>query len=187
MTMTTTRRTFCLSMGASFCALLAGCAGLPKDAGVTELTGRFSLQINRNSKSDSVSGKYRLTRSQTVTRLDLLSPLNGVIARIVIDEAGATLERGGDEAMRAKSAHELMQENLGFSVPVEMLFSWLEGRPWEGESSVTLTENSFDQAAWTVTTVRRDAAKRPAVLRLNHAEDEMTPALRISMTVDRQM
>lgn len=121
------RRTF-LS-GVSFLTLwqLSGCstlAFLPNQK--FSARGRFTLiATSPEGKVENLSGKYSFTRTDSLIRLDLLTPLNGVLARIEMRDGIASFSRGINEApITAPNVETLMNQNLGFSVPIEALEEW---------------------------------------------------------------
>lgn len=108
--------------------LLAACTSLPE--GVRERRGRFSLQKTGYGAPEQFTGRFTLRTSPDLLRLDILTPLSGVIARIESTSRGATISRGLDEVIaRGDSPEALMEETLGFSIPVSTLEAWLDGRP----------------------------------------------------------
>lgn len=108
--------------------LLAACTSLPE--GVRERRGRFSLQKTGYGAPEQFTGRFTLHTGPDLLRLDILTPLSGVIARIESTSRGATISRGLDEVIaRGDSPEALMEETLGFSIPVSTLEAWLDGRP----------------------------------------------------------
>lgn len=108
--------------------LLAACTSLPE--GVRERCGRFSLQKTGYGAPEQFTGRFTLRTGPDLLRLDILTPLSGVIARIESTSRGATISRGLDEVIaRGDSPEALMEETLGFSIPVSTLEAWLDGRP----------------------------------------------------------
>lgn len=108
--------------------LLAACTSLPE--GVRERRGRFSLQKTGYGAPEQFTGRFTLRTAPGLLRLDILTPLSGVIARIESTPRGATISRGLDEVVaRGDSPEALMEETLGFSIPVSTLEAWLDGRP----------------------------------------------------------
>lgn len=108
--------------------LLAACTSLPE--GVRERRGRFSLQKTGYGAPEQFTGRFTLRTGPDLLRLDILTPLSGVIARIKSTSRGATISRGLDEVIaRGDSPEALMEETLGFSIPVSTLEAWLDGRP----------------------------------------------------------
>lgn len=108
--------------------LLAACTSLPE--GVRERRGRFSLQKTGYGAPEQFTGRFTLRTGPDLLRLDILTPLSGVIARIESTSRGATISRGLDEVIaRGDSPEALMEETLGFSIPISTLEAWLDGRP----------------------------------------------------------
>lgn len=108
--------------------LLVACTSLPE--GVRERRGRFSLQKTGYGAPEQFTGRFTLRTGPDLLRLDILTPLSGVIARIESTSRGATISRGLDEVIaRGDSPEALMEETLGFSIPVSTLEAWLDGRP----------------------------------------------------------
>ena len=108
--------------------LLAACTSLPE--GVRERRGRFSLQKTGYGAPEQFTGRFTLRTGPGLLRLDILTPLSGVIARIESTPRGATISRGLNEVVaRGDSPESLMEETLGFSIPVSTLEAWLDGRP----------------------------------------------------------
>lgn len=108
--------------------LLAACTSLPES--VRERRGRFSLQKTGYGAPEQFTGRFTLRTGPDLLRLDILTPLSGVIARIESTSRGATISRGLNEVIaRGDSPEALMEETLGFSIPVSTLEAWLDGRP----------------------------------------------------------
>ena len=108
--------------------LLAACTSLPE--GVRERRGRFSLQKTGYGAPEQFTGRFTLRTGPDLLRLDILTPLSGVIARIESTSRGAPNSRGLAEVIaRGDSPEALMEETLGFSIPVSTLEAWLDGRP----------------------------------------------------------
>ena len=147
--------------------LLSGCGILGAPADAVVISGRFSGRISRDGRTQSASGRYRLTQTRKADVLELLTPLYGVLGRVTVSSAGAVLERGSQPPVEAPSAEALMQEAFGFALPVPMLKSWLAGRPAASAASRTISPESFEQAGWRVTVRRRLADGSPAVLALS--------------------
>lgn len=146
------RRSLCLAA----CLLLAGCSGMrPEDLRFTR-GGRFSAQYEgRGGSRETVSGRFLLQRFGDTTRLDLMTPLNGILARIEITPQGAFLSRSADgEAQRAGSAEELMRSTVGFSLPVEAIERWM-----------TTPEEEIAEYGWRIRVVRRSEKGEPQVIR----------------------
>lgn len=155
------RRTWIL--GGLSLLTLSGCSSLPLNSAEC-FSGRFSGRFERDGKTESLTGRYRYTVSGSETVLDLLTPLYGVLARVVIDKTGATLQKGEEIIARADSAQSLMLQSVGFALPVEMLQSWLAGTPQAGRSFSKIDDNGFEQAGWRILVKRRHTDLSPATI-----------------------
>lgn len=162
---------------------LPGCSSLPVSA--QRFSGRFSGKFKNNGKTESLTGRYRYTMADKQTVLDLLTALYGVVARIVIDRNGATLQKGDKIIAQADSAQSLMLESVGFALPVQMLESWLAGRPQAGQTFTTINDNAFEQAGWRIVVGRRHADFAPATISVT-ALQEPYIGTHLTLTVDKE-
>lgn len=116
-------------LGLGSIALLSGCATTPADRRV--FAGRFALSVSAPGKTENQTGRFRLTVRELGDaapdlRLDLLTPLAGVLARIDVDASGAKLSRGIENTVaEGKDLDELLLNVLGFTLPVQELFDVL--------------------------------------------------------------
>lgn len=142
-------------------ALLAGCQTLR--TGERRLQGRFSLRTTDEAgRRDAQQGRFELFDAPSLRRLDLLTPLSGVLARIEAAPGEARLYRGsGDAVVRAGSAEALTLSLLGFPVPVTTL-SELLFAPEPAQISNELTIDG-----WSVRILSRFPAGEPRQVRLN--------------------
>lgn len=137
--------------------LLAACTSLPE--GVRERRGRFSLQKTGYGAPEQFTGRFTLRTGPDLLRLDILTPLSGVIARIESTSRGATISRGLDEVIaRGDSPEALMEETLGFSIPVSTLEAWLDGRPRPD----TLPAETWRDGDWSVRVNARQPDSTPS-------------------------
>ena len=125
----TSRRTFCLqslAAGLSAVTLLSGCAVTPQNARVWR--GRFSLRITAaDGRLENQTGRFELTKTPQLLRLDLLTPLSGILARIEETSRGASFTRSLSEpAVTRSDINALLTELLGFTLPVVPLANLLE-------------------------------------------------------------
>lgn len=166
--------------------LLAGCATAPI-ADKRVRSGRFSLQIIRRDERNSLAGRWRLQESAGEIELTLMTPLYGILARIRVGENGATLERpnkeGGNAIETAESAQALMLRHLGFSLPPEMLASWLSGTSWAG-AAAEQTAEGFVQAGWQVVVKRLKPDGSPALVTLAQPETALQAAITVNLVIE---
>ena len=113
-----------------FLALLAACTQpptLPQQALAERTTwsGRLALQVE-DQAAQSFSAAFELQGSAQQGELLLLSPLGNVLAKIDWTPTHARLQTGG-QTHKSPSLDDLLQQNLGTSIPVLAFFSWLRG------------------------------------------------------------
>ena len=88
-------------------------------------------------------------------RLDLVSPLGQTLAIITATPSGATLDLPNEAPRNAPEVDSLMEQALGFSLPVSGMRDWLHGRAAPGTpSNITRDANgrpdTLRQSGWTV-------------------------------------
>lgn len=91
-----------------------------------DFTGRFSLQYEHNGKPESWSGSFTWSQTTDKTTVALLSPLGQTLATIVSDNDMATLTQSGQEPRSAANVDALVQDTLGWPLPISNLRDWLQ-------------------------------------------------------------
>lgn len=142
---------FSLLASAFFCTLLStGCASLnsqtqaPATAGANtatiattasarqyqqqiQISGKISIQYQQADKPQSLPGGFEWEQDAKGIRINLLSPLGQTMARITQTAQGAILEQDGKTPRSASDLDQLLQDTLGWSLPVAGLRDWLQG------------------------------------------------------------
>lgn len=145
---------------------LAGCASLPPPAVDAELNrkhlartaqisaftaaGRMAVQTEQRG----FSGSLRWQHGADGDRLALFSPLGSQVAQIVAGRDGITLTTSDQKTYSAADAESLLQQTMGWSLPLAGLSHWVLGRPvqghfeaaqWDAEGRFTrLRQNGWD-------------------------------------------
>jgi outer membrane lipoprotein LolB len=116
------------------CALLAGCATTPASSNRVApysediaLSGRISVNYQRDGKSESLSGKFNWQQSARRTSVSLASPLGQTIAQIEVEPGVARLMQAGQAPREAADIDALSAQALGWPLPVSGLRDWLQG------------------------------------------------------------
>ena len=150
-----TRRSVLAGMSGLTLLQLAGCStvGIEPDLRF-ETRGRFTLVLtDLSGKRENLSGKFSFKRTDAFSRLDLLTPLNSVLARIELRDGTASFWRDlGDAPVSAPDVETLMDRAVGFSMPVEALEEW------------ALASDAPKNYGWAIRVIKREAG-RPKTLR----------------------
>jgi len=131
---------------------LAGCATselrpsdcvAPGQADVS-LMGRFAVHYSRDGKSDSLSGRFSWLQSAQCTDVSLISPTGQTVAIINVTPQAATLQQSGKAPRSAPDLDGLMQQSLGWSLPVSGLRDWLQGHAIAADGSAFVASPARD-------------------------------------------
>ncbi len=124
-----------LAAGVLALALLSACSTLkprPADASASfEAHGRVSVHYKdwKGGKEDTVFGRFDWIEHGSTVDLALLDPLGQGIATVHAAPGDAVLKLSDGREFHGASADLLTREALGYTIPVEGLRSWLNGRP----------------------------------------------------------
>lgn len=134
------RRVAALACATICVALLAACANVrpataPSNAAAPQaysdtidISGRFSAQFEQNGRPQSWSGAFNWAQSPQSTLVTLLSPLGQTVATIVVTPSGATLTQTDKEPRSATNVDALVQDTLGWPLPISNLRNWMQAR-----------------------------------------------------------
>ena len=99
-------------------SLLNACALLPQ--AFYEQGGRFALTYTSNDGKDrSENGRFQYREFGENSQLDLLTPLNGILARIDMKPSLVCLSKQDQEQTCNTSTADLLYSTLGFSMPID--------------------------------------------------------------------
>lgn len=114
--------------------LLAGCSTPPQPRSTADehglaWNGRMALQINDPLSADKTfSAAFYLQGSPQSGSLDIFSPLGSQIAQLQWQPGTALLIQGSQHTY-SESLPSLLHQILGTELPIQALFSWLNGNP----------------------------------------------------------
>ncbi|MEB0029896.1 lipoprotein insertase outer membrane protein LolB [Undibacterium sp. RTI2.1] len=115
---------------------LSGCASTPRQTNASpdrqyqenlQINGRISVQYQQNDKEQTLPGSFEWQQTATSTNITLLSPLGQVIATIQQTPTGASLQQVGKATRYASDLDSLLNDSLGWALPVSGLRDWLQG------------------------------------------------------------
>lgn len=179
-------------------ALLAGaCTSLPLPSSTQRsYAGRFSLAVTpagagAQAQRSAWSGRFWLAVGAQSLTLDLVSPLGATIARFETDRREARLlvpADGGLRVERGTDAQALSEQILGWSLPIEGMPDWVEGRPSSSRPFRALPADDgnerFEQDGWSVTVERLVDGKPGRRLQMDRAARDGYPAVALRVVLD---
>lgn len=112
-------------------------------------------KLGVRAPSESGSGTVLWLQEQDAYDIRLSGPLGRGATRIQSTEQGVTLDIAGQPTLTASSAEALLEQQIGWRLPVEHLLWWVRGLPApDSPSRLQLNPDSqlarLAQAGWTV-------------------------------------
>lgn len=164
-------------------SLAAGCASPPSagpDAGPGHWTGRFALVLTEpgiEQRQEEAQGRFALDVHGTHSRLEVFSPFGQTLAQLDDQPGQARLATSDGRILEAASPDVLLEQTLGWHLPVAALPAWLEAR--EGQAPAA-------RPGWQVRIVRRFDDGRPRILEAQWPEPPRPGEreLRVRIVVD---
>lgn len=158
-------------------ALTAGCQSLPGPAQTGHLpkVSGFSLsgKIGFRTEEDSGSANLRWTQSGDTFEIYLSGPLGAGGARLFGHPGFAQLQTSDEKTFSASSPEALMQDVLGWHLPVSALRHWVRARQAPGESGQARRDEagrlvSISAPSWDISLDRWREDGSPGRLKLRH-------------------
>ena len=195
------------SLGAAAAALLVltGCATQqpPRQPSTSNATtslttqtnrayhGRFAVQyVDQNGQQRNAYGNFDWHETDSTVTLQLLNPLGQTLALITSAPSQATLELPNRQPLTADNVSTLMQQALGFALPVEGLRYWLQPSVAPTSQARTTPDSQnpqrlsqIEQDGWTIDYVAYADAPATGVKRVNLTREE--PPLQIKLVLDQ--
>ncbi|MBC8746901.1 outer membrane lipoprotein LolB [Paraburkholderia sp. WC7.3g] len=197
-------RGIALGLAAAAVVALAGCASVKPQGpstsnAATEVTaqtsrsyqGRFAIQYNdQNGQQRNAYGNFSWQETGDTVTLQLRNPLGQTLAIVTSSPATATLELPNRPPLTADNVSTLMQNALGFTLPVEGLRYWLQPSPAPTSRATTEKDpeqpsrlKQITQDGWTIDYLAYADAPATGVKRLNLSRSE--PPLDIKLVLDQ--
>lgn len=193
-----------LGFVAAAVVVLAGCASVkPQGPSTTNAAtavtaqtsrayhGRFAIQYNdQNGQQRNAYGNFAWQETGDTVSLQLRNPLGQTLAVVTSSPASATLELPNRQPLTADNVSTLMQNALGFALPVEGLRYWLQPSPAPTSRAKTVQDpeqpsrlKQITQDGWTIDYVAYADAPATGVKRVNLSRSE--PPLAIKLVLDQ--
>ena len=146
------------------------------------LTGRFSVRYLKDGKEESAHGGFRWGQDNNNMRIVLMSPLGDTQALIDVTADSATLTSAGKVTRTADDVDALVQESLGWPMPVSGLRDWIQAcmRDERGRRVPLIPENRelTTSDGWHITypvwTDDGHGGRRPRRIDLQRSERDRT-------------
>ncbi|MDP3785733.1 MAG: lipoprotein insertase outer membrane protein LolB [Undibacterium sp.] len=92
-----------------------------------QINGRISVQYHQNEQDQNMTVDFEWLQEKDKLEITLSTPLGQTVAQIKQDTQGASLEQAKQETLRATDIEQLLSDNLGWTLPVSGLKTWLQG------------------------------------------------------------
>lgn len=141
----------------ALCLGAAGCTGLPLASGESvpvparayradlDLSGRLSLGYQQDGKEQALHGSFEWHQRGTQLVLTLRSPLGQTLAQIEVQDGLARLTESGGRVQTAANVDDLVQQALGWPLPVAKLQWWLQGHGQQADGQPFQATPAFNQ------------------------------------------
>ncbi|CAB3784606.1 Outer-membrane lipoprotein LolB [Paraburkholderia caffeinitolerans] len=153
--------------------------------------GRFAVQYDdQNGQQRNAYGNFDWREADSTVTLQLLNPLGQTLALVTSSPAQATLELPNKQPLTADNVSTLMQQALGFALPVEGLRYWLQPSVAPTSRARTTPDAKdpqrlaqIQQDGWTIDYLAYADAPATGVKRVNLTRDD--PPLQIKLVLDQ--
>ncbi|SAK83408.1 lipoprotein insertase outer membrane protein LolB [Caballeronia ptereochthonis] len=193
-----------LGLAAAAALVMSGCAVQPRVPTTTNATtslatqtsrayhGRFAVQYNdQNGVQRNAYGNFDWEETGDTVTLQLRNPLGQTMAIVTSSPSLATLELPNRQPVNAENVSELMQNALGFALPVEGLRYWLQPSAAPTSRAQTTLDpeanngrpKEIKQDGWTIDYLAYADAPATGVKRVNLTRNE--PPLDIKLVLDQ--
>ena len=176
----------CLAM---LSCLVAACATVPPSPPDRSFAGRFVATAVAGEQRDSVSGRFYVDIRGSQQSIDLATPVGTTLARIEIEPGRARVTDGKMQGLTGPNADELVEQALGWRLPISGLPYWLEGRPDPARSSqlrrMSDGATEIEQDGWNILISETvGATGRPRRLQLDRDTSTGRPKLSVRLVLD---
>ncbi len=178
-----------LRVGIAVLALWLVACATPTPPPERVYSGRFAATATNGERRDSVSGRFMVEVRGARQTIDLTTPVGTTVARIEIEPGRATATGPQLQTASGTDADVLVEDLIGWRLPVSGLADWIEGRPSPSRPSSAQREGNrvseIVQDGWTIRYAEySEVTQRPRRLLLERAPDGGGPAVSVRLIVD---
>ncbi|MCE2706497.1 MAG: outer membrane lipoprotein LolB [Proteobacteria bacterium] len=127
-----------------------------------DISGRFFIKKLDNNQY----GNFSWVKSNSNEELDFTTPLGQIVAKVIIDNENATLYTQ-DKTYYGRDIDVIMNNNLGFSLPLNYLHYWIQGVVLPNISIDKKELNGFCQLGWKVQYLEWYDANHPKIIKIS--------------------
>lgn len=154
-------------------------------------TGRFTaatIAAPGAQPAQNVSGRFTVEVRGTRRIIDVATPLGTTIARIDLVPGSATATGPQMQTATGPDPDVLVEQLLGWRLPVAGLADWIEGRPAPGRPARTEGEagrlSLIEQDGWLIRIAEYSPAGTPRLLTLERPAMLPDPGLRVRLVLE---
>lgn len=137
------------------------------------ISGRFSIVTPQKD----YYGNFNWQHESQNDVLDFMSPLGNTVAQIRVESNIASLNNGNQE-YSGQNLDSMMQEQLGFTLPIAYLHYWIQGVPLPQYPVQDKLASGFSQLAWQVEYLQWQDQNHPQIVQVSK------PDLRIKLVIN---
>ena len=156
----------------SWLLLLQGCSQLaPQTTTPSTVTWQLQAKMAVNYDNQRFSATLRWENRPNSAQLILFDPLGRVVAQLSQDASSAYIQTKKGQNFHGTNITQLMQQQLGWSLPVDALQYWVQGQPAPQIAYAETHDDDplrqrFIQGAWSIEAQRKSLEQRPHKLTL---------------------
>ncbi|MCX8514657.1 MAG: lipoprotein insertase outer membrane protein LolB [Burkholderiales bacterium] len=139
-----------------------------------DISGRFI--IKQESKNNY--GNFTWVRNNDYEQLNFTTPIGQTVARITIESSLATLTTQDNKTFSGDDLDDLMDDKLGFVLPLNYLHYWIQGVNLPNEPVESKLDNGFMQLGWKVNYLEWTDPNHPKIVECT--KDDLTIKLLIN-------
>lgn len=168
--------------------LLTGCLSTTTFVSNNEWSGRFSLIAYSDLHKENHSGRFSLMKLENDRLvLDLKTGLGNTLARVEYAPQESCIQAIGLKNTCNNDPEQLMNDLMGFSVPIKGLAFWIDGNALPDVDGTTSPNTQpyecIEQLGWKMTYRQYDEAGFPRRIVFEREKSERSPALKITLII----
>ncbi|TDJ41810.1 MAG: outer membrane lipoprotein LolB [Gammaproteobacteria bacterium] len=124
-----------------FCAAVSGCTSLPPASVLESVQFTVKGRLGVRNGAETFSSSFYWVQANDRFQIELWGPLGQGRTRMVGSEQNVTVYAANGEVYVDPDSASAMRRWLGFSVPIDALRSWIQGRQAPGYPTQELTRD----------------------------------------------